>query len=79
MDSLVICFEDTKLEFLLYFPHMIIAGIILLILGLGLFIGAGIKLDDSPGIEKSHLFTMLAGLAAILIGGIMLYTKVFGG
>lgn len=58
---------------------MIIAGIILILFGLGLFIGTGMKLDDSPGLEKSHLYTMLAGLAAIIIGGIMLYTKVFGG
>lgn len=58
---------------------MIIVGIILLLLGLGLFIGAGVKLDDSPGVERSHLFAMLGGLAAIIIGGIMLYTKVFGG
>ncbi len=58
---------------------MIIAGILLLLLGLGLFIGAGVKLDDSPGVEKSHLLTMLAGLVSIIIGGIMLYTKVFGG
>ncbi len=58
---------------------MIPAGIIFLLLGLGLFIGAGIKLDDYPGVERGHLFTMLAGLACIIIGGILLYAKVFGG
>ncbi len=58
---------------------MIIGGIILLVLGLGLFIGTGIKLDDSPGVERKHLFTMLAGLVCIIVGGILLYAKVFGG
>ncbi len=58
---------------------MIISGIILLVLGLGLFIGAGIRLNDHPGVERSHLFTMLAGLVCIIVGGILLYAKVFGG
>ncbi len=58
---------------------MIPAGIFLLLLGLGLFIGAGIQLDDAPGVERNHLFIMLAGLGSIIVGGILLYGKVFGG
>ncbi len=58
---------------------MIIAGIILLLLGLGLFIGTGIQLDDTPGLERNHVIAMGAGLLSILIGGILLYSKVFGG
>lgn len=64
---------------LLYSEHMIIAGILFLLLGLGLFIGADIKLDDAPGLERSHIVTMGAGLLSILVGGILLYSKVFGG
>jgi len=64
---------------LLYSFHMIPAGIILLVLGLGLFIGAGIKLDDYPGVERNHVIVMLVGLVCILVGGILLYAKVFGG
>lgn len=58
---------------------MIPAGIILLVLGLGLFIGTGIKLDDYPGVERNHVLVMLAGLVCIIVGGILLYSKVFGG
>lgn len=58
---------------------MIPAGIILLVLGLGLFIGAGIKLDDYPGVERNHVMIMLAGFVCIIVGGILLYAKVFGG
>ena len=58
---------------------MIPAGIILLVLGRGLFIGAGIKLDDYPGVERNHVVLMMAGLVSIIVGGILLYAKVFGG
>lgn len=58
---------------------MIIAGILLLLLGLGLFIGAGIKLDDEPGLERNTVVVMMLGLLSIIAGGILLYGKVFGG
>lgn len=58
---------------------MIIAGILLLLLGLGLFISAGIKLDDEPGLEQKTVAVMALGLISIIAGGIMLYGKVFGG
>lgn len=50
-----------------------------MVLGLGLFIGAGIKLDDYPGVERNHVMIMLAGFVCIIVGGILLYAKVFGG
>jgi hypothetical protein len=58
---------------------MIIGGILLLLLGLGLFISAGIKLDDEPGLERNTVIVMMLGLASIIAGGILLYSKVFGG
>ncbi len=58
---------------------MIILGIILLVLGLGLFISAGVKLDDEPGLEKRTVILMVLGLTSILASGILLYGKVFGG
>lgn len=58
---------------------MIIAGIILLLLGLGFFISAGIKLDDEPGLERKTVAVMALGLISIIAGGILLYGKAFGG
>jgi hypothetical protein len=55
-----------------------ILGIILLLLGLGVFIGAGVTLDDSPGVEKKTVIIMMIGLALIVWGGILLYSNVFG-
>ncbi|MEK9155364.1 MAG: hypothetical protein AAB839_01825 [Patescibacteria group bacterium] len=55
-----------------------IPGILLVLLGLGLFIGGGIKMDDSPGIDRNHLIVMLIGLVVLVIGGVMLYSNVFG-
>lgn len=57
---------------------MIILGIFLLVAGLIAFIWAGIKLNDAPGVAKEHLTPMLAGLVAIIIGGFLLYGRVFG-
>ncbi len=55
-----------------------ILGIILLLLGLGVFIGAGVQLDDSPGVEKKTVVIMMIGIALIIWGGILLYSNVFG-
>jgi hypothetical protein len=55
-----------------------ILGIILLLLGLGVFIGAGITLDDAPGVEKKTVVVMMLGVALIVWGGIILYSNVFG-
>ena len=55
-----------------------ILGTILLLLGLGVFIGAGITLNDSPGVEKKTIVVMLVSIALIVWGGILLYSNVFG-
>ncbi len=55
-----------------------ILGILLLLLGLGVFVGAGITLDDSPGVEKKTVVIMMVALALIVWGGILLYSNVFG-
>lgn len=62
---------------LLYFLHMI-PGILLLLLGLSVFIAAGIKLDDAPGVEKKTVIIMMVGIAFIVLGGILLYGNAFG-
>jgi hypothetical protein len=56
-----------------------IPGILLILLGLGLFIGGGIQMDDAPGVDRKHLAVMLIGLVILVIGGVMLYGKVFVG
>jgi len=55
-----------------------IPGILLLLLGLGVFIGAGIQLDDAPGVEKKTVIIMMVGIAFIVLGGILLYGNAFG-
>ncbi len=55
-----------------------ILGILLLLLGLGVFIGAGVTLNDSPGVETKTVVIMMAGVVCIVSGGVMLYTNVFG-
>ncbi|MFA6018256.1 MAG: hypothetical protein WCT28_00110 [Patescibacteria group bacterium] len=55
-----------------------IPGILLLLLGLSVFIAAGIKLDDAPGVEKKTVIIMMVGIAFIVLGGILLYGNAFG-
>lgn len=55
-----------------------ILGIILLLLGLGVFIGAGITLNDHPGVERNTVIIMMIAIALIVWGGILLYSNVFG-
>ena len=55
-----------------------IPGIIFILLGLGLFIGAGIKLDDAPGLEKKTLVLMGVALVLLAIGGMFLLNTAFG-
>lgn len=56
-----------------------ILGILFVIAGLIAFVWAGVKMDDYPGVDRRHLTPMLLGLAAIVIGAIILYGKAFGG
>lgn len=53
---------------MLYFSHMFIIALLVLLLGLGLFIFAGIRMNDNPGVETRHLVIMLLGLV-LLVGG----------
>lgn len=55
-----------------------IPGIILILLGLGIFIAAGVKLDDAPGLEKKTLMFMGSALVLLLIGGMLLFNTAFG-
>jgi hypothetical protein len=55
-----------------------ILGILLLLLGLGVFVGAGVTLNDSPGVEKKTVVIMMIAIALIVWGGILLYSNVFG-
>ncbi len=56
-----------------------IIGIFLVLVGVGLFIAGGVKMDDSPGIERSHLIIMMTGLALLIVGGIFIYGSVLAG
>lgn len=55
-----------------------ILGIILLLIGLGVFIGAGVTLNDSPGVETKTVVIMMAGIVCIVVGGVLLYAAAFG-
>lgn len=55
-----------------------IFGIILLILGLAVFIAAGVKLDDAPGVERNTVIVMGFATLLMVVGGILLYKDVFG-
>lgn len=55
-----------------------ILGTILLLIGLGVFIGATVTLNDSPGVEKKTVVIMMIALALVVWGGVLLYSSAFG-
>lgn len=53
---------------------MLIIALLVLLLGLGMFIVAGIRMNDNPGIETKHIVLMLAGLILVLGGFFGVYS-----
>lgn len=51
---------------------MTIAGIIIVIFGLFLFMAGGAMTNDDPGVERSHLAFIVIGFVLVIIGGVVL-------
>lgn len=52
--------------------NMTIAGIIIVLLGLFLFMAGGAMTNDDPGVERSHLTFIVLGFVLVIAGGVVL-------
>jgi len=55
-----------------------IIALLVFLLGFGLFVWAGIRMKDNPGVQTSHIVTMLLGLVLMLGGFWGLYSALNG-
>lgn len=54
---------------------MIIAGIILIVFGLLVFMTGGALTNDNPGIERTHLALMGGGFVLVIVGAVLIASQ----
>lgn len=52
---------------------MFIIALLIMLVGFGIFVWAGLRMKDNPGVETKHIIAMLIGVVLMLGGFWTLY------